>query len=275
MKSVLSNKELIIDSIIQKEWCNRIYTYKDEQFRKDCTLFVKHFCKKAKLQKPVIIYLDSPAGCLFASALIENLKINNLNTLIKDCYSDKSLKKIWGRTFSDNQLISISDISELEKDSIIKATLNSIEGINLKTVKNNTDQSYGYNFQNLFRSRNIEKIKKKISIHVWENHYPHGIPIKSDFMISSLNIFPNYNGIDRPYNYEEFIFFDLMSRLEVIRDKLFNDLRQILLNGAFDFYWYGQICLISKLPQTLKRVKSGSAKINIIQFSDGYTYKTK
>lgn len=269
MKSRLSKKHLKLDSIINEEWSSRVYRYKDQQFQEDCFSFLNRFCKSAKLLKPVTIFLDSPAGCLFASSIIEYSRDKRIYRLSMGTFSESTLQKIWYNSVSNSEYIKLATINKSQKDSIISSTLKAIEGVKVKPIEKDENSSYGYFFQYLFHSRNIEKIKKKINVHLWELYYPNGMSLKRDFMISSLNKFPDSNGNLNTYNYEEFLFFDLMSRIKVIHDSLFNDLRKVLLNGALDFYWQNNICLISKLPQRIKKDKTKT-----IQFNDGYTYKS-
>jgi hypothetical protein len=277
MISELSIEQSQLEYTIRREWKNRFYRYDNTKYKNDCLVFLKRFCKAEKLRIPVILFLDSPAGCLFATAVIKALKEKGLTTYQQNCFSDNFFLDIWEDEFSNNELLNSATIEVSERDSIINASLNSIEGVNLKTDDNYPDQSYGNAFQYFFNSRNMEKIKKIISVHVWETYYPTGIPINGDLMISSLNQFPDENGTIKPYNYEEYLFFDLMSRLSVIQDDLYNDLKQLLLNGVFDFFWDNQICLISKLPESIKRNKSGSlARKGVgLSFFDGYKYRTK
>lgn len=275
--SKLSIAQSKLEHTIQRDWENRFYRYDDSKYENDCMDYLKQFCKAEKLRVPFIIFLDSPAGCVFAAEVIKKLKAEGLKTYKKNSVSESSIIKIWENAFSTNDALNTDTIELSERDSIINSTLDSIEGINLTTNDNYIEESYGNAFQYFLHSRNIENIKLNISVHLWDTYYPMGSLINVDFMISSLNQFPDEHGTLRQYNYREYLFFDLMSRTSVIQDNLYNDLRHLLLNGVFDIYWVDQICHISKLPKSVKRNKSDSltSKSTEISFFDGYIYKTK
>lgn len=270
MISELSKEQEELFEQVNISWRTRVYTYNNDDYKNDCIKFITRFTEAANVKKPVVIFLDSPLACLLASISIKKIKTKELCTLS----IRSAINETWDEIALMNQCFHVSDLYDSPRENMRESIVELLIQCKGKKDFDENYSNHGDVLHYYFLSRNIEEIKRTISHHVWEAYFPQGYAYGGDFMTSSSNLINDCHGNSWPWNYDEFIFYDFMSRLGIIQDPLFNSIQSLLLNGVYDFFWTGQFCFVSKLPKNVLRNKKGKLHSldgsPAVEFLDGY-----
>ncbi|HEU4574739.1 MAG TPA: hypothetical protein VFS36_07020 [Chitinophagaceae bacterium] len=276
MISTFSHNQLDLYELVQQEWKNRTYNYKNSHYEKDCKQLISLVFKEAELEIPALIFLDSPLAASLAYMVMNRI---NKPERIERFSIMKLLEEAWDETLILSQSLNNYGWYIENLEDFRKQVLNQLRHLNLNNIATCQIPDGGNIFHNLYWSRNAEDLKKEVSHHIWEYYFPNDYGIGGEFMTSSLNIFKDENRKKDPWNYECFIFYDFMSRLGVMKDSLFNLHKSLLLKGVFDFFISSGFCFVCKLPVSVLRTRSGKLHSYegqpAVEFMDGLKFYYK
>lgn len=200
-------------------------------------------------------------------------------------FSDDNCDEIW-KSIKNIEFLKTNNISQSMKDMVAKSVYDALENCVWDITYTEPEKlgkfikTFGYDNHNLEPAKpnidtyvyrnNIENIKRNISLHIWEICDPANID--DDFMLcSSIN--QNVGKESTAHNYNWFPFYDFVSGLGILSDKLFDFVKGLLLNGVYNFDWRNQFCFINALPVKITRDEQNqyhNLQGAAIEFKDGY-----
>ena len=256
---------------VVSDWKNRSCRYKQEDYKSDCAIVLTDIFKSQQFSFPEIIILDSPLACLLVQLVIKTFTEKETPNRFEIRHS---IHEAWEIIMLTNQCFSVAYDLNRQEDIILDNVCDVLKKKRRSIYAGNIQPKGGNFFEQVLHQRNIDSVKKMLSYSIWEAYFLESPVFNSDFMLSSLNQYIDLNGKNYPWTYNSLVFYDFMTRLQVINDPLFNDLKSMLLNNVFDIVYFGNICLISKLPHWVTRNEEGQLHSYdgdpAIEFADGY-----
>ncbi|MBN8719134.1 MAG: hypothetical protein J0H85_06795 [Sediminibacterium magnilacihabitans] len=271
MISEFSIEQKDLYDCVRRDWKNRSCCRNNDEYENSCLIVLENLFKFRELPCPEIIILDSPLACLMTQITLKKLAGKES---INKSKIRRSMQEVWKNIMLTNQCFSIAYDFDSQEDVILDKVYNMLNK-NIKCLQTDIIQSDGGNFfEYIFHQRNIDNVKKKISHSIWEEYFFESPVFNGDFMLSSLNLYVDFRGKSYPWTYDSLIFYDFVTRLQIINDPLFNGVKEMLLNDVFDIIYLENVCLISKLPHLVTRNEEGRLHSYngdpAIEFMDGY-----
>jgi len=228
---------------VKNFWLNYINSCKNSINKEAADLSIEWLYKLAGYGKPVIIYVDSPLGCQYATNLLKAVfsKID----LSGDQVRSQVESQVWSQVRSQ-----VESQVRSQVESQVRSQVRS-------QVWSQVGSQVWSQVGSQVRSQVWSQVESQVRSQVW---------------IEKL-IYERFSTYGSITDYGWVSFIDFFQQIGIIDSKLFTQYKQLLQSGIYDMIQLNGFCIVSNLPIKLLRNNSGALHNPTgpaIEFKDGY-----
>ena len=246
MKLKKLNEEQIVKlEETKNKWLNNFFSCKSELNKDKATEGIEWLYEISGLKKPMIIFVDSPLACQFACDLLKKMNLAQVGAKVRDQVWDQVGDQVWAQVWAQVEA----------------------------QVRDQVGAQVGDQVWDQVRDQVGAQVGAQVGDQVWAQVWAQ-VEAQVRDQVGDQKIkwesFASYGSVcDYVWN----AFYDFFTQIGIISNDKFNKFKSLLLSNIYDMIQLDGLCIVSKMPVSIKRNNSNllhDTSGYAIEFYDGY-----